>query len=243
MSSLLQQAIILAAGNGDRFSTLSTASKLTALVGGTPLLVRTLTSAREAGILDAHVVVGYDSARVRALALSGRPDGMTLRFHVNRDWHKENGISVLTARERIAPGPFALLMGDHIFEPELLRRLIAAPRASGETLIGVDRSTAEPAIVEEATKVRVRDGRVTAIGKHVRPFDGLDTGLFVCDPSIFDALDESCAAGDTTLSGGIARLASRGLVRGVDVGDAHWWDIDTLDDLTKAEALVSVPVS
>jgi choline kinase len=242
MSSLPKQAIILAAGNGDRFATRSTASKLTAIVGGTPILLRTLASAREAGILDAHVVVGYDAARIRALALSGKPSGMTLHFHRNPDWHRENGVSVLVPRGRIAPGPFALLMGDHIFQPDMLRRLMAAPRQPGETLVGVDRSTTEPAIVDEATKVRLDDGRVTAIGKHVRPFDGLDTGLFVCDSLLFEALGESCAQGDTTLSGGIARLAHRGLVRAVDVGDARWCDIDTVDDLTMAEALVT-PVS
>lgn len=238
MSSFVQQAILLAAGNGDRFSRNPTASKLTALVGGTPLLVRTLTSAREAGIIDAHVVLGFDAGRVQALAESATPRGMTLRFHLNPEWHRENGISLLVARDRLADGPFAVIMGDHIFEPDVLRRLTGSPRQDGETLLGVDRRTTEPAIVDEATKVRLRDGRVTAIGKHVLPFDGLDTGLFVCDPLIFSALDESCAAGDTTLSGGIARLARRGLVRGVDIGDARWYDIDTVDDLTMAEALV-----
>jgi 1L-myo-inositol 1-phosphate cytidylyltransferase len=238
MSSFVHQAVILAAGNGDRFSRDPTASKLTALVGGIPLLVRTLTSAREAGITDAHVVLGFDAGRVQSLAESSAPRGMTLRFHLNPEWHRENGTSLLAARDRLAGGPFAVLMGDHIFEPEALRRLSGAPRQPGETLLGVDRRTIEPAIVDEATKVRLRSGRVTAIGKHVRPFDGLDTGLFVCDPLIFGALDDACAAGDTTLSGGIARLARRGLVRGVDVGEARWYDIDTVDDLTMAEALV-----
>lgn len=237
--SLVHQAIILAAGNGDRFSKNPTASKLTTLVGGTPLLVRTLASAHQAGIVDAHLVLGYDAKRVRALALSRRPRDMTLHFHVNPDWHRENGVSVLVPRGRIGSGPFALLMGDHIFQPGMLRRLLTRERERGETLLGVDRCTDDPAVVSEATKVRLSDGRVTAISKTVRPYDGLDTGLFVCDPAIFAALDESCASGDTTLSGGIARLASRGLVRGEDVGDAHWCDVDTIDDLTVAEALVT----
>jgi choline kinase len=237
--SLVRQAIVLAAGNGDRFAHNPSTSKLTALVGGTPLLLRTLSSARESGITEAHVVVGYDAAHVRDVAIAGRPRGMRLHFHLNTAWHRENGISALAARGHMSDGPFAVLMGDHIFDPGVLRRLLAVSRAPGETLLGVDCHTTDPSIVGEATKVRLRDGRVTAIGKRLEPFDGLDTGLFVCDPLLFRALDEACEAGDTTLSGGIARLARRGLVRGVDVGDARWCDIDTIDDLTIAEDLVT----
>jgi 1L-myo-inositol 1-phosphate cytidylyltransferase len=237
--SPVQQAIILAAGNGDRFSQDSSRSKLTALVGGTPLLARTLAAARQAGIVDAHVVLGYDADRVRALAASYCPPRMRLHFHVNPDWSRENGVSVLVPRPRIAPGPFALLMGDHIFEPRMLRQLLTAPRQAGETLLGIDRQTTDPAIVQEATKVRLRGGSVKAIGKSVHPYDGLDTGLFVCDPLLFTAIDDACASGDTTLSAGIARLASRGLVRGEDVGAARWFDIDTVDDLKAAEELVA----
>jgi choline kinase len=78
---------------------------------------------------------------------------------------------------------------------------------------------------------------VTAIGKTLDPYDALDTGLFLCQSSVFDALDESCRAGDSTLSGGIRRLAARNLVRGVDIGDAPWWDVDTVADLATAQRI------
>ncbi len=93
----------------------------------------------------------------------------------------------------------------------------------------------------EATKVRLEGDRIAAIGKDLVAFDALDTGLFVCSPLLFGALDEACAAGDTTLSGGIRRLAARGLMRARDIGDAEWCDIDTLADLETAEALLVEP--
>ena len=65
-------------------------------------------------------------------------------------------------------------------------------------------------------------------------------GVFVCAPPLFDALVESRKAGDTTLSGGIRRLAARGLMRGVDIGDVVWYDIDTRADLEAAAALFRV---
>jgi choline kinase len=237
MTHSLNQALVLAAGNGDRFRDGSTHSKLITPIGKVPLLIRTLTSARRAGITDAHVVLGFDADHVRSVALAGAPSGQRLHFHINDAWHEENGRSVLQARAGLRGGPFAILMGDHIFEPEALQALARTPRRAGETLIGIDRYTADPEIVAEATKVRLAGDRITAIGKTIDPFDGLDTGLFVADESVFTAIDESCAAGDTTLSGGIARLASRGLVRGIDIGLAKWCDVDTIGDLTLAEEL------
>jgi choline kinase len=234
----ITEAIVLAAGNGDRFQRTSRESKLLAPVAGTPLLIRTLRAARQAGIAEVHLVLGYDADRVRARADANVPDGLRLHFHMNRRWQQENGLSVLAARAGVDGQPFALLMADHVFDPSVLRRLLRHARRPGESLLGVDRHTRDPRITHEATKVQMRNGFVTAIGKELAPYDALDTGLFVCDSSVFDALNESCANGDSSLSGGIRYLAARGQVRGIDIGDTHWCDIDTVADLELAEQLV-----
>jgi 1L-myo-inositol 1-phosphate cytidylyltransferase len=119
--------------------------------------------------------------------------------------------------------------------------LLQQPRKADETLLCIDRQIHDPDRATkalEATKVRLQGDRVAAIGKTVEPFDALDTGLFLCQPSVFEALAEACADGDSTLSGGIGRLAARGLVRGFDIGGARWCDIDTVADLAVAEAPV-----
>jgi choline kinase len=236
----VQQAIILAAGNGDRFKNGSTDSKLVRPVLGVPLIVRTLDSAARAGIARVDIVLGYQAEQVRQLVAREKPASLSVRFHINPRWHEENGLSVLAARANFRDSRFALLMGDHLFESETLLRLLATPAGPDESLLAVDRRPAPPAVSEEATRVRLDpDSRVVAIGKSIEPFDALDTGLFVCAPPLFDALEKSCADGDTTLSGGVRRLAARGLVRGVDIGDRTWFDIDTVADLENAEGLLS----
>ena len=237
-TTVVTRAVVLAAGNGDRFRGPADRSKLLTPVAGTPLLIRTLTSVRLAGLTHAHLILGFDADRVSAAALAGAPDGLALDFCVNQNWHQENGVSVLAARDALDGQSFALLMGDHLFDAQMLRDLLAAPRFQGETLLGIDRQTTTPEMAVEATKVRLSDAHVTAIGKAIDPYDAFDTGLFVCHSSIFTALEWSCADGDTTLSGGIARLAAKRLVRGVDVGHARWFDIDTVDDLAAAERLL-----
>ena len=85
-----------------------------------------------------------------------------------------------------------------------------------------------------------REGsRIVAIGKELTSFDALDTGVFVFSPELFDALERARTLGDTTLSGGVRQLADRGLMRGVEIGDAAWCDIDTLSDLAAAESALT----
>lgn len=239
-SEPVQQAIILAAGNGDRFKNGSPDSKLIRPVLGIPLIIRTVDSAARAGIREIDMVLGYRAEQVSGLVMREKPASVRVRFHLNPRWHEENGLSVLAARAQFTHERFALLMGDHLFESETLQRLLTTTANTDESLLAVDRRPAPPAVSEEATRVRLdSNGRVVAIGKMIDPYDALDTGLFVCSPSLFAALDESCAAGDTTLSGGVRRLAARGMVRGVDIGNHTWFDIDTVADLENAEGLLS----
>lgn len=231
----MRQALVLAAGNGDRFVNGSSESKLLQPILGEPLILRTLRTASEAGISRFEMVLGYRAEILREVIERGAPRGASIHFIHNPNWRLENGVSVLAARERLSDGPFALLMGDHVFEADALSRLLRAPLDRDECALGIDLRTKTPEIVEEATKVRLDGSRVVAIGKDLQQFDALDTGMFVCSPSVFGALGRARAAGDTTLSAGIRELGARGLVRGVDIGEADWFDIDTLADLEMAE--------
>jgi choline kinase len=237
---IVSKAVILAAGNGDRFETPTHDSKLLQPLLGQPILLRTLAAAAAAGIRSATIVVGYQADRVRALAERGAPPGLALSFAYNPEWRLENGVSALAARPHGAGGRFALLMGDHVFEPAVLHRMLRLPVEDGGSLLAVDARPGTPERAAEATKVR-RDGtRIVAIGKDLRDFDALDTGLFVFSPDLFGALEPARAGGDTTLSGGVRRLATRGLMHSMEIGDATWCDIDTVSDLAAAESVLAV---
>jgi choline kinase len=239
-SAAVRQALVLAAGNGDRFLSGSKASKLLQPVLGEPLILRTIGTARAAGVTDFEIVLGYQADALQCAIDRGRPPGVSIHYNYNPDWHLENGVSALAARDRLLGGPFALLMGDHLFDGNALARLLRFPLGPDECALAVDSRSAPPAIVEEATKVRRDGSHIVAIGKDLRQFDALDTGMFVCSPSLFDALTQSTREGDTTLSGGIRMLAARRLVLGVDIGDADWYDIDTVADLEAAETRLGV---
>jgi choline kinase len=235
----VRDAVVLAAGNGDRFQNGTRQSKLLQPVLGRPLILRTLATAADAGITAFHIVVGYQADMVREVIERGAPRGCALHFTHNPNWHLENGVSVLAVRERLRDRRFALLMGDHLFEARVLTRLLETAVAPNESLLAIDAGPVHPDVAAEATKVRLNGDRITAIGKDLNSYDALDTGLFVCAPTLFPALEMARLDGDTTLSGGIRQLAARGLMRGVGVGAATWCDIDTLQDLAAAEVLLA----
>jgi choline kinase len=235
----VRRAVVLAAGNGDRFQNPTHDSKLLQPLLGRPILARTLDAAREAGIEQVTIVLGYQAERVRALAERTAASRLDLSFVTNANWQLENGVSALAARDVVGREPFALLMGDHVFDPGVLARMRQLPAAGGGSWLAIDRRDAAAGIADEATKVRLDGTRIVAIGKDLREYDALDTGVFVCTPALFEALESAQAAGDTTLSGGIRRLAALGLMHGFDIGDAGWCDIDTVSDLAAAESVLA----
>jgi choline kinase len=79
----VRDAVILAAGNGDRFADAQHHSKLLHPVLGQPLILRTLGAAAEAGISTFIVVLGYEADRVRAAIDAHAIPGTTVRFVCN----------------------------------------------------------------------------------------------------------------------------------------------------------------
>ena len=233
----LRDAVILAAGNGDRFKNSPHHSKLLHPVLGRPLILRTLETAAQAGVTTLNVVLGFEADRVRQTIERHSFPGVSVHFAHNPDWHLENGLSALRARELCDGRRFALLMGDHLFEPAALERLARLPAAADDSLLAIDSAEVAPAVAEEATKVQLDGDRVVAIGKALSSWDALDTGLFIFTPALFTALEEALRDGETTLSAGVQRLAARRLMRGVEIAASAWCDVDTVDDLEVAESL------
>lgn len=220
------EAVILAAGNGSRLNLPNGDPKPLASVGGLTLLDRVVRSAVGAGIKTVSVVTGYGAVQLQASAFP-EPPACEVRWVHNPRFAEPNGLSLLTA-EGVVSGPFLLLMADHLFERSMLDDLLlASEKADAEVVMAVDFKVDTIWDLEDATKVMTVDSRVRAIGKSVRPFNAIDTGMFVCRGGVFPGIRAAAAAGDASLSGGIAELAAGGSVETIDIGSGRWIDVDT----------------
>jgi choline kinase len=85
--------------------------------------------------------------------------------------------------------------------------------------------------------VFVEKDRIRDIGKSIPEYNAFDTGIFLCSPALFDALEESITAGDASLSGGIRKMARKQKARVFDIGNRYWIDIDDDAAFSKAQKL------
>lgn len=232
-SRQVSRALVLAAGQGTRLGN-RTPKPLFELLG-LPLLVRTLCTLERAGIAEAYVVLGYEADRVRA-EIEKHFGHLKIRVHWLRNdaWERPNGLSVLTG-EAVLNEPFILAMSDHVFDPQVVTALCERSDSVQGVDLAVDRRPERVTDLAEATKVRVEDGRIAAIGKTIPHYDAVDTGVFLATPAIFGAIRTAQADGKEALSDAVQKLADRGEARITDIGNLLWQDVDTPRDATEAE--------
>ena len=235
------RALIVAAGYGTRLRAVSPSKPLTP-VAGIPLIDRVMLSARDGGVTAFTVVTGHEGEVLeRHLARASQHYRLPIDCVRTPDWSRPNGHSVLTGADAIGPGRHLLMMADHLFDAELVRRVIAAP-ARG-LVLGIDRRLDNPLVdMDDVTRVRTTpsddaDGdRIVAIGKHLPDYDCFDCGVFAVDGRFHDALRASIAAGgEGSISAGVSALAATGEARVADIGDTWWLDVDDPKALAQAE--------
>jgi choline kinase len=231
-----RQTVILAAGNGSRLSAArGHLPKPLVPVAGRPLIDYALEQAEAAGVHEAIIVTGKSADQMEAyLAAVSSP--VRIRLVHNTRYHDPNGVSLLCAEPYIT-GPFFLQMADHVFARPVLRfldRAGAAPEDASRLLVDFHPVNLDE---DDATKVRVADGRITAIGKDVYPYDAVDTGCFRLMPRVFTALHEVAKVEPPSVTLGMRWLLARGEFAPVPLSGVRWTDVDTPEDHARASLL------
>jgi bifunctional UDP-N-acetylglucosamine pyrophosphorylase/glucosamine-1-phosphate N-acetyltransferase len=124
------QAVVLAAGRGTRMRPLTeTVPKPMLPVADRPLAAHTADAAVDAGATELVFVVGYEADAVRA-HFGDSYRGVPVAYAV-QDEQLGTAHAVRTAREHLE-GPFAVLNGDNLYDPEGIAALFdAAPAVAG----------------------------------------------------------------------------------------------------------------
>jgi len=243
------KALIIAAGKGDRFGGLiKDGPKPLVRLLGLSLIERVILTAKQSGIDELVVVVGYLGEKIRARLGDGAKLGVKIAYIENTNWKTGNGVSVLKAKELLKE-EFVLLMADHIFDNRILRELIGhhMRNMSSSVFLAVDREKASSG----DTKVLEKKGRIVDIGKDIEESNCTDTDIFLCSPKIFFYIGEALKEGKTELADGIRKAALRRDVKIFDITQINryvssmrkdikpfWIDVDTKEDLVKAKELL-----
>jgi len=96
------KALIIAAGEGSRFGNLTKDEpKPLVRLLGLSLVKRVILTAKEVGINEFIIVIGYLGERVKEKLGDGNRYGVKITYVENREWEKENEVSVLKAKESL----------------------------------------------------------------------------------------------------------------------------------------------
>jgi choline kinase len=232
------QCLIIAAGQGTRLRSIAP-SKPLAEVAGVPLIEHVIRAASAGGAAAFVVVTGYEPEPLEAfLASLAERSGLAIEVVRNPDWARPNGVSVLAAEPRLG-SEFVLLMSDHLFDPAILADMIAADRSGAALTLGADHAVDNPLLdLDDATKIELGEGgRIQRIGKTLPAYDAIDTGIFIANLELLEALRASLATGGTgSLSEGVQALAESGRAFTRDIGGRWWLDVDDEAAFAKAEA-------
>lgn len=225
-------AVILAAGLGERLRDHGRPKPLSQVAGMT-LLERAVRTLRVAGVSGCMVVVvGHRGDEVSEFIRARKLD---VRVVENPSYARGNGTSVLAALPYL-PERFVVAMVDHVHSPASVEALL---EGSGDFVAAID---TRPAFADpdEATRVRIRGTSVIEFGKGMEPYDGLDTGLFMCSRP---ALEQIRMDPQGTLSWNTFKrtwLKSGRDIAACDLSGAPWIDVDSSQELKRApEAVVA----
>ncbi len=245
----MRRAVVLAAGVGARLRPWThDRPKVLVEVDGVPILVRLARQLAARGVTEVIVATGWcEDAVIRA---SERVRGVRWVIRRNAEYDRTQNVASLHAcgAALLEGGPRETIKldGDLYVDEAVLDRLLGASMPTGGLLAAVDRSAP---LGDEEMKVRTTGDRIEAFGKGLDPAHahgesiGLERIAADAVSSIVDAVGRAVTEGETHLYYEDVYdrlLAARGGpidARAIDVSGLAWTEIDTPDDLARAERL------
>jgi choline kinase len=238
--SRISTALLLAAGTGSRLQPLTDDShKCLTEVNGITILERMIRSLRAQNIDRLVVVVGHLDRCVRDF-LEHAAEGMTVEYIWNQDYRTTNNIYSLWAARHAIQEPFLLLECDLVFDDVLLDDMLEPDRiAVSRILPWMNGTTVSLDPSHWVTQFHMGGGRAQykLTHKTVNMYS-------FSQPSwkrITRRLDQYVSTGRVNeyYEAVFAELVAEGnlSLEAVFFNEQRWYEIDTLQDLHKAEQL------
>ena len=235
------KGVILSAGTGSRFGpSTKKEHKLLLTVDDFPIIDYTLQEFSRAGIVNVGLITGFMSDRINDWVGDGSRYGLKIETIFNKNYKFGNALSVQMAQSFVDGQDFILAMGDHMASSSLITNVMKSGGDYQDNVLGVDFNITSYH-VHEATRVLVQDKeKISSIGKHIKVWNGVDSGVFRFTPEIYEVINQwvNCdKSGRYELSGMLAYFINQGgLLKSCDISGQFWYDIDNPEDLERLKA-------
>ncbi len=227
---IVTNGVILAAGYSRRLQKLTGGlSKLLLPIDDKPLFLYPLSSLQANNIHKFCIVANTKNYAHLTYILNAVSD-VDYNLVLNPKPKLGNGYSFLLSKKCFSDEPFVLSMGDHVYHPRIVKKLLSEFSDSVDIIVGGD---SKPKFVDinEATKIYTKDDNVVRIGKRLKKYTHVDIGVFVFKPTIFELIEDNHFDTGFSLSDIINMAIRAGLtVKVVDIKGDYWTEVDTPRD-------------
>lgn len=238
--------VILAAGTSTRLRPLTNEiPKCLLPIGTQPMLERIITAVRGAHVRKITIVLGFEANKIIAFCANKFPDS-GIRFVINAEYAStNNAYSLLLARGNVCDDSMLLLDSDILFDDTILQLLINSKHHSCLAV----RTVGE--IGDEEMKVKINPHKeILEIGKHVKLEStyGESIGIEIFSQEatqiLFHTLQKRIITEGRTneyYEASFQEMIDAGsMIFAEDVGIRRCMEVDTVDDLRKAELLFAI---
>lgn len=236
------KVIILSAGQGRRLLPHTEETpKCALMLGEHSALEWQLKALKAGGASEVVVVSGFQSAKVRSIV--ERFTDLPVRVSHNPFFAHADNLGTCWVVRHEMNGPFVIINGDTMFQPEIFARLLAAPSRFPITLV-TNRKASYDA---DDMKVILDGERLLRVDKRldVNAVSGESIGMIrftEAGAALFRRQLEDMMEHESTLKrwylSAVDALAELGHVGTVSTGGSAWCEIDSPEDLAHAQKTV-----
>jgi len=233
----VEHAVILAAGNGERFQEKGVKlPKVLLKVGGLRLLERAVLALNQVGVKHFYIVVGqYREQIIEIMSKIDRIKALDVNFIYCENHNEGNGVSFGAGASQTT-APFYLTMSDHIFSIPTLKNFVKdVVQNPNLPSLACDANLPEVFDMDDATKVVSKDEKIYDIGKEIEGYDLVDMGLFYFPKGYGQKVARKVENGAKSVSDIINQFIAETGVRTAVVPEAIWQDVDNPSMKKEAE--------
>ena len=237
----VRTAVLLAAGTGSRLQPLTnSAPKCLTEVSGIPILQRLTVTLSRHGFTKLVVIIGHLGGHIRRF-LAENPNGLSLQFIENPVYATTNNLYSLWLARLEVREPFLLVEADLVFDDDLLGKLLIPERAAIAAY--------DPAYMSGTTVLLDSNEMITQmdVGRSRKPEGRLYKTVNIYSLSLPSWDEMIVRMGQKVKAGSVNDYyevvladmikAKQLSLQAVDFNAGRWFEIDTLDDLRKAEQI------
>ena len=240
--AIVKSAVILAAGNGERFQEKGIKlPKVLLKVGGFRLLERAILSLHKVGVERFYITVGaYRDQVMDIMKQVESIKDIDVNFVVCENYNEGNGVS-FGAGAALIKESFFLTMSDHLFSIDSLEKFVLDNK-NFPSLPSLACDANLPAVfdMDDATKVKSKNQKIANIGKQLSDYDLVDMGLFYFPKGYGPKIAIKVENGAKSVSDIINQLIAETGVRTAVIEEALWQDVDNPSMKAEAERRLDI---